>query len=495
MTGAPEVLERSLFFEEFSAADRAALAALARPARFEGGQQIFAEGEPAEAFYLLVDGTVEMTSRLSADRGSAGPAGPGDPTAEGTMTVRTVGAPGHPLGWMGVVQPHVHQTTATAHTTTNLLVWEREVLQHYVREHPEFGVAFMRQILSLVGGRLRAARLRLVAHRYDADVVAIQSLIEQHGEHLSVTSPLHKLPHYLQSRLTMADALAVVESLVDSSDKVERLLADLISDILADVRRELRSYQRLQSIYELVARAPDDVDPVALRSQSCERFVELFSETRHVIVGLDLLPADTGHLVVTNHLVNHVDNLLPNRFTLTLDTHFISSMLLYRHYGQAPVRVIRASGPREYGHRTYYDRLGYIYVSSRVPGEESGRRVDPGEFAEQTTAALAAGTNVVVCPEGTSVPTERSPLRFRAGAFRLVAGLRPEPLIVPIAVANFDKQLTRSTTAVVVHPPFRLSDVVEDPTDTAQLHAFLNDDLHPRYVEWVREAVALAADA
>jgi len=495
VTSSLEVLERSPFFEAFPPRDREVLAALAEQTCVPAGHQVFAEREPADAFYVLVDGTVEMTSGLSAStRPAVRPGGVGE-TAAGGLTVRTVAVPGYPLGWMGVVEPHVHRVTATAHTTTNLLVWERGVLLDHAREHPEFGIVLMRQVLSLVGDRLRAARLRLVAHRYDAEVVAIQSLLEQHGEHLSVASPLHKLPHYLQNRLTMADALAVVETLQASSDKVERMLADLIGDILTDVRRELRTYQRIQSIYELVARAPDDVDPVELRAQSCEKFIELFQDTRHVIAGLDRLPPDTGHIVITNHLVNHVDNLLPNRFTLTLDTHFVSSMLLYRHYGQAPVRVIRASGPREHGHRRYYDRLGYIYVSSRVPGEESGRTIDPAEFAEQMAATLGAGTNVVICPEGTSVPTERSPLRFRPGAFQLAATLRPEPLIVPVAVANFDKQLTHTTTAAVVHEPFRMSDVVADPTDREQVLAFLNGDLHPRYTEWVREAVALAAEA
>jgi 1-acyl-sn-glycerol-3-phosphate acyltransferase len=244
-----------------------------------------------------------------------------------------------------------------------------------------------------------------------------------------------------------------------------------------------------------VAGAAPDVDQAALREESCRGFIELFEDTDHVISGEENLPASTGHIVVMNHLVNHIDNSLPNRFTLTLDSHFVSAMLLYRRYGHAPVRVIRASGPREYGHRRYYDRLGYIYVSSRVLGEESGRAIDPREFEEQAAATLAAGNNLVICPEGTSVPTEQSPTRFRPGVFRLAAGLAPEPLVVPVVVANFDKRLSEATTVAVVHPPFRVSEQVADPTDRAQLLAFLNDRLHPQYTRWVREAVALAGRA
>jgi transposase-like protein len=74
-----------------------------------------------------------------------------------------------------------------------------------------------------------------------------------------------------------------------------------------------------------------------------------------------------------------------------------------------------------------------------------------------------------LCPEGTSASTEESPARFRRGAFQLAAEVEPEPLIVPIAVANFDKKLMRTTTCAVVHEPFRLSESVSDPADDAAL--------------------------
>lgn len=498
------VLQGSLFFEGFDPDDLQALARLARPVTVAAGEQIVGQGEPATALYVLSNGTVELSSRLVGSV-RVGDGADGDaPDRSGTdgralgregSTIRPVAAPGYPLGLSAMVEPHVHRVTATATSPTRLLRWDRSDLQAYAEANPQFGVRLMQGILSLLSARLRAARLRLVARRYDAEVVAIESLLEQQGEQLSVASPLHKVPHYLQNRLTLADALDVVEMLHGSGDRVERHLADEIGEILDDVRRELRIYQRLQAIYELVAAAPDDVDPVALREESCRRFAELFSDTRHVIRGLEHLPAQTGCIVVMNHLVNHVDNLLPNRFTLTLDTHFVSAMLLHRHYGQAPVRVIRASGRREYGHRRYYDRLGYIYVSSRVPGEESARPVDAAQFQEQAAAALAAGQNIVICPEGTSVPTEESPLRFRPGAFRLAASLQPEPLIVPVAVANFDKQLTRTAPVAVVHEPFRVSEAVDDPSDKEQLLGFLNDRLHPAYTGWVRDAVALGRAA
>jgi hypothetical protein len=59
-------------------------------------------------------------------------------------------------------------------------------------------------------------------------------------------------------------------------------------------------------------------------------------------------------------------------------------------------------------------------------------------------------------------------------------------------VANFDKKLTATTTAAVVHEPFRLSDLVADPDDDRALLDFINGKVEPWFHDWVREAAALA---
>jgi 1-acyl-sn-glycerol-3-phosphate acyltransferase len=261
--------------------------------------------------------------------------------------------------------------------------------------------------------------------------------------------------------------------------------------------QELRLYQQLQTIYQVVAGAPPTIGPEEVRRQSMLAFRQLFAGTRHRIVGWEHLPERPGHIVIMNHLRNHPDNLLPNNFTLTLDTHFVASMILFERYGEAPIRVVRKSRPDEYGHQRFYDRLGYVYAYA---GHVDAADEDPGSspearrrfFLDAAGSCLRMGNNVVICPEGANAATEESPLRFRPGAFRLAAHVRPEPLLVPIAVANFDKKLTRTTTAAVVHQPFRLSEFVADPADERALHGFLNQQVGPWFRGWVREAAELA---
>ncbi len=163
------------------------------------------------------------------------------------------------------------------------------------------------------------------------------------------------------------------------------------------------------------------------------------------------------------------------------------------------MRVIRKSRSDEFGHQKYYDRLGYIYVYSGDVDEPNGEtRITPADrrrfFLDSARDYLLAGKNLVICPEGTSVATEDSPVPFKAGAFRLAAYVKPEPLIVPVSVANFDKKITRTRLAAIVNKPFRLSEFVPRPEEDVALFDFVNR-YQRRFADYVREAAALADSA
>jgi hypothetical protein len=183
----------------------------------------------------------------------------------------------------------------------------------------------MRRVLWLIGNHLRMTRTRLVAARYGSVPQTVRALLDQNAATLSVTSPLHKIPHYLENRLTVDDAYRTLGVMKAQGDEVERELATQIADLLDEVWREVKVFRQLQGIYELVAGASPTMSPEELRRRNCEAFAELFEGTDHVIRGRENLPDQPGHIFVMNHLSNHLDNLLPNAFILTLDTHFVSS--------------------------------------------------------------------------------------------------------------------------------------------------------------------------
>jgi CRP/FNR family cyclic AMP-dependent transcriptional regulator len=180
------LLADSPFLAGFDPQDLAELAGHARMVAFQADERIFAQGEPAAAFFLFASGAVELSFGGQAGQGDRG------------LTVQTVTHVGHPVGWSAMVEPYAYRATATAREATQLLALDRDLLEGHARARPAFGAALMRAILGLVGDRLRATRLRLVARRYDDVVVAIRDLLAQSGAQLSVTSPLHKLLHYLE---------------------------------------------------------------------------------------------------------------------------------------------------------------------------------------------------------------------------------------------------------------------------------------------------------
>jgi CRP-like cAMP-binding protein len=473
----------SPFFEGFDPRDLADLARTATVVAFDRYERVFLQGDPATSLFLLVEGSVELRV--------------GCPAGGPTLVVQTVIHPGYPLGWSAVVAPFTYRATATALGPTRLLAISQDALRRQAAVRPEFGMTLMRAVVGIVGDRLRATRTRLIARRYDDVVVAIRDLLHQSGPRLSVASPLHRLPHYLEHRLTLADAFHTLDALRRHGEPAERDLAGLCADLLDRARKELDLYQQLQAIYQIVAGAGPGASPEEVRLRSTLEFRRLFAATRHRIEGAEHLPERPGHIFIMNHLASHPDNLLPNDFVLTMDTHFVSSMVVFERYGEAPVRVVRKSRPDEYGHQQFYDRLGYVYTYSGhvdagdedpLSSPEARRR----HFLDVAGAHLEQGRNLVICPEGACTSTERSPLRFRPGAFRLAAHVRPEPLLVPVAVANFDKKLTATTTAAVVHRPFRLSELVADPGDDRALLELINAKVGPWFQDWVREAAALA---
>lgn len=257
-------------------------------------------------------------------------------------------------------------------------------------------------------------------------------------------------------------------------------------------------FGRLRAIYEMIADAPPTASPEELRHQSCEAFAELFEDTDHLIFGEERLPEEPGHIFIMNHLSNYLDNFLPGYFIPTLDTHFVSAMILHKKYGDPPVRVVRKSNPGEHEHRKFYDRLGHIYVHSghMSPIMDSPTSSTSKErrllFLDTAREHLREGKNVVICPEGLSTETENSPLPFRTGAFSLAAYVRPEPLLVPVAVSNFDKDITRTRMVAVVHEPIRLSQHLGEAFHERSLRRFVNCYVYKRFSDYVREAVHLA---
>ena len=476
-----ELLRRSPFFEVFEEAQLRVFAEAVESRYFCRGEPIVEQGSPDAGLWVLATGRVALNYR---------PAG-----MKESFALRTLSNPGSVVAVAGVAGVESTQAAVRAMRDCTVYRIDPQRLAAALDSEPAFRLALVRRVLWLVASHLRAARAVFISRHFAQERLAIRNLLEQSCTQLSVNSSIHRLPHLLDSHLTLGDAFGLLDRMTDSADALERSLAQLCEDMLGEVKREHEFFEALRRVYHSVVTAPPQMPARDVRKLCARGFREAFRRVRHVIEGERHLPDEPGQIFIFNHLKNHMYNTLPNNFQLTLDSHFVSAMILDRRYGDSGIRVVRHSRGTEYGHQDYYNRLGHIAVytheSDQIEETEAQRRARRDRFFETAGSYLRAGTNLILSPEGTSYWTRESPGPFKPGAFRLAASMRPEPWIVPIAVANFDRRIHSTVCTAIIKPPFKVSDVLDDVEDQDQLRRFLLR-LREIFASYVEEARRLA---
>ena len=475
-----EVLGHSLFLEVFPEPYLEWLTGGVEVKHLRQGECLYRQGDAADRLMLLAAGSVAVSFKPDG--------------ATEDLFLRSYSSLGQIVATTAFSTSGVHRESAISITDVTVLCIHKSDIQRLCSDQPQFGLIWERRLLWLLSARLRTLRIQLVAQRHDEEHIVIENLLAQVSPQLGIFSKLYKLPHLLASRLTHAEALACLQDVKVNGSRLERTVASVCLDLLGELSRELEFYEGLHYVYQAVTQAPLEQSSSSVRRLCNQCFKRVFESARYVIRGTEHLPDRPGHIFLLNHLISHPYHALPNGFEFALDTHFVSAMILDSKYGDGGVRVVRRGRGDEHGHHSYYDRLGHIYVhtleSDALPEsqEEAGARREA--FNRLAGDYLRSGVNLIICPEGTSHWGRDSPSAFKKGVFHLAAALAPEPLIVPIAVANFDKRLKHNAVAAVVHEPFYLSAQC-DPLDKQSLAGFLSDFRHV-YRGYVVEAMALA---
>lgn len=103
---------------------------------YEQGSIIFRVGDEANFFYVLVEGTVEL---------SAG------------ARQFTFIQPGAVFGLSALVEPFKHNTHASARTAAKVVKVPREAVEHVLKKYPEDGVLILRHLMAMMAQRLKDA--------------------------------------------------------------------------------------------------------------------------------------------------------------------------------------------------------------------------------------------------------------------------------------------------------------------------------------------------
>jgi CRP/FNR family transcriptional regulator, cyclic AMP receptor protein len=130
------------------------LSELAMRTNFAEGEWIFREGERADRFYLIEEGSVILTSRL--------------PT-HSHLVIQILGA-GDAVGWSCLFEPYTWHLNARADEATRTLCFYAARLREQCKQDPELGYELMERISHVLIERFQATRLQLLNAYVAADI-------------------------------------------------------------------------------------------------------------------------------------------------------------------------------------------------------------------------------------------------------------------------------------------------------------------------------------
>lgn len=151
-----EILRRIPLFRRLSPSDRARIGECARLRSHPRGEEIFREGEPAEAFLVIVDGRVKIYKS----------------TASGKQIILEIFGPGDLLGAVAVYEGAAFPASALALEDTTCIRVETRDFYRLLEQHPALVRGLLsgltiriaeltRRLTELTGGRVETRFARL----------------------------------------------------------------------------------------------------------------------------------------------------------------------------------------------------------------------------------------------------------------------------------------------------------------------------------------------
>jgi CRP/FNR family cyclic AMP-dependent transcriptional regulator len=141
-----ELLAAQPFLKGLTPHQLGLLAPLATRSMFHAGNRVFREGTPAEQFWLITDGRVQLDTEV-----------PG----YDNLVFETLG-PGAVLGWSWLFPPNRWHFGAVAIQTTHTVTFNGALVKALCQRDPGLGFDLAMRFLEVMGDRLQASRRRLV---------------------------------------------------------------------------------------------------------------------------------------------------------------------------------------------------------------------------------------------------------------------------------------------------------------------------------------------
>ena len=452
------LMRRSPFMEAFQEKYLREVSLIVERRDYLSGEIIFEQNTDTEGLYILIQGEVAI-DRVEDER---------------SVSLRSISTPGFIFGWSSYLDTHDACTTLTTVDTSVYFIKKEELLRLF-NDDQQFGFEFYVRLLWLTGNQLHVSHMRQVSFKLNHNRLSIHNLVESNRSKLKLSSKLHQIPHLLNDRNTLKLGYELLHELNKKGDRNERHLASLCLDLTKSGEQELQFLEGLNRIYEVVAEDGISRTQEETRTACSLAVKNLFSSLNYKIDGWENLPDNSGNIFIYNHLLNDPYYTLANNFQITLDSHFISSIILNEKYGDPGMRIVRIGKGAEYAHQDYYHNLGHInvYTKDSDKTDEASKNQTRNVFFQEAGDHLSKAQNLIISPEGISYSTEESPGPFKSGAFDLALRQKDEPLIVPIVLCYFDRRITNNIFYCRIMKPFKVSDFLNGSKDRPAIKKFI----------------------
>ena len=168
-----ERLRRSEIFGDLAEADLIAIAALCGEERYDEGETVLIEGDPAEALYVVEHGKLALEKKIQIGRHST----PRNATIDYVE-------PGKAAGFSGLVAPFIYSTSAVCLEPTRVIRVDGPALRQYLDAHPIAGLKVITSVAVLIGDRYRHSIdtltyfLSIVSHELRSPLAAIENYLQ-----------------------------------------------------------------------------------------------------------------------------------------------------------------------------------------------------------------------------------------------------------------------------------------------------------------------------
>lgn len=140
------ILREHPFFQGLAEQHLQIIAGCAKNVRFDAGEVIFRQGEPADQFYLIREGQVAVEVAVPH---------------RGALTLLTVGD-GEMLGWSWLFEPYRWRFDARAQRPTRALAFDAACLRGKCETDHDLGYEFMKRFARMAIERLETTRMQLL---------------------------------------------------------------------------------------------------------------------------------------------------------------------------------------------------------------------------------------------------------------------------------------------------------------------------------------------